>query len=530
MSESLSRQPPITAQDDADLESPLPPIDGVRRAAWIALVAAAVAVIPYLVPGLEPYRAWVPGEPVPLAHIVEDQPSLRSGIAALTRRPAFHDDDTLMRRAPLPSASDDRPRQARRRDEDPGEPERPPLPRIPAEEFAGLSRGIDDPTGAMNRFYARLGRVARREPVLARISVYGTSINGADRATSVVRARMQAIFGDGGKGWVPVAPGWRYQRHQDVRWTSDHWDTFVVNRGDGPLDRYGFGGVVAINRHRRAISTFETTDEAPGDAVSTFRVFHQAWPEGGELSLQLDDEPPRIVSTRADEVEDRVETIRARDGAHRLTLRAHVPDGHDDEAGEAQQDLRLYGVAMERAGPGVVVDGLALIGAFTRVLRLFDDDHLRAQVAQREPDLVVFWMGANDAVSQSVPYLHDQYVGYYRQIVRRFRAGRPGMSCLVMSILDKGERVRGHIRTRDRVPELVDAQREVAVAEGCAFFDAYRALGGSGTMRRWYQASPRLVTADLGHLTDAGSRVTGTVLYRALIKGYDDWIADGEPN
>src|SRR5690606_1348468 len=115
--------------------------------------------------------------------------------------------------------------------------------------------------------------------------------------------------------------------------------------------------------------------------------------------------------------------------------------------------------------------GLALIGAFTRVLRLFAEGHIETQIRQRDPSLLVFWMGANDAVSRSVPFVPEQYAEHYRGILRRFSRARPETSCLVMSILDKGERRGGRIVTRQRVPAMVALQREIALAEGCAFFD-----------------------------------------------------------
>jgi lysophospholipase L1-like esterase len=514
---------------------------GVWRALGIAAVAACFAWIPYVVEeipmpfGMDPIPAEHlqvvgPNDALPLTDLLDATP--RQGGASLAgalRRQTLleEDDQALIEAAPLPEAVEVQPRRSRRRPPRRGEEEREqaPLARIDPEEYAGLTQEIEDPSHSMRAFYRQLARVERDRPVLARMGVYGTSTNGADRMTEQVRILLQRRFGDGGKGWVPVAPGWRYQRHQNVEWSHDHWRTYVVNRSDGPLDRYGFGGVLAINRHRGAYSTVGTVDDEPaGRAVSVFRVFHQAWPGGGRLSLQVDEEEPRVVDTRSETVEDRVETIEVPDGAHELTLRP-VPG----EDGEASESLRLYGVVMERDGPGVVVDGLALIGAFTRVLRLFAEEHLETQVQQRDPDLLVFWMGANDAVSETMPFIEDQYREHYRGILRRFQDANPGMSCMVMSILDKGERVRGRIRTRERVPRMVAIQREIAHAEGCAFFDTYEALGGRGTMRRWYGNSPRLVTADLGHLTAAGSRILGTMVYRALMKGFDDWIADGEP-
>ncbi|MBX3270651.1 MAG: hypothetical protein KF729_10335 [Sandaracinaceae bacterium] len=497
---------------------------GVWRAARVALFAACFAWIPYAVPGLERLRVIGPGDAWPLADLLHATPRQGgAGIAGALREHRIvdrDDDDALLRLAPLPPPLEIVPRrEAPPPLATPGA--RTPPPRIDPGDYHGLTREIEDPHDAMRWFYRRLGRVARGERVLARMSVYGTSINGGDLTTAQLRRLLSERFGDGGKGWVPIAPGWRYQRHQDVEWSSEGWRTYVVNRGDGPLGRYGYGGVVATADHPRAVSRIATRGgDGPGTRASVVRLFYQAWPEGSTLGVAVDDGPPLERSTRAAAVEDRVETIRVADGAHRFTI---------GPAGEAPHRLRLYGVTMERDGPGVVVDGLALIGAFTRVLRLFDEEHLRAQVRQRDPHLLVFWMGANDAVSSSVAYVPERYEAHYRGILRRFREAAPEASCLVMSVLDKGERVAGRIVTRARVPRLVEAQRAIAHAEGCAFFDSFMALGGEGTMARWYTSRPRLVTDDLGHLTASGARVVGSLVHRALLKGYDDWIAEGAP-
>jgi lysophospholipase L1-like esterase len=534
-----------TISDDADGHPA-----GVWRAAAILAVAASFVWIPYVVPGIEEMQVVGPEDDWPLTDLLKTQP--RQGGAGLAG--AFRsrnvvveeDDEALLAAAPLPPALDvatprdqvarmtptptpaDRggPAQDGRGPIEPlGQPTPPGIPveRIDPRRYEGLTQQIEDPSGAMRDFYRQLARVSAGREVLARVGVYGTSTNGADRMTSQLRRLMQAQFGDGGKGWVPVAAGWRFQRHQDVEWDHDHWRTYVVNRGDGPLDRYGYGGVVAISRHRGAYASMQTVESGPGQRVSRFRLFYQAFPEGGPLSVQVDEGAPRVVSTGAATVEDRVLDLDVPDAPHTLTLRSAA------EEGGGAEDLRLYGVAMERDGPGVVVDGLALIGAFTRVLRLFDREHLATQVRQRDPDLLVFWMGANDAVSESVAFVPDRYRRHYRTILRRYQEANPDMSCMVMSILDKGERVNGRIRTRDRVPRLVEVQREVALAEGCAFFNTYEAMGGEGTMRRWYRNRPRLVTDDLGHLTASGSRIMGTLLFRAILKGYDDWLAAGQP-
>lgn len=134
------------------------------------------------------------------------------------------------------------------------EPEAEPPIEIPAEAFAAATLPIVDPSGAMDHFHQRLEAVARGRPgALARIAVYSDSFNGVDLVTSALRQALQARFGDGGKGFVPIAPGWPSQRHQDVDWNHHRdWLTYVVNRGRGPGDRYGLGGVMAYNRTRHA--------------------------------------------------------------------------------------------------------------------------------------------------------------------------------------------------------------------------------------------------------------------------------------
>jgi hypothetical protein len=40
-------------------------------------------------------------------------------------------------------------------------------------------------------------------------------------------------------------------------------------------------------------------------------------------------------------------------------------------------------------------------------------------------------------------------------------------------------------------------------------------------MGRWYTGEPRLVSADFIHPMPAGARIVGTLLYQALLDGYN---------
>ncbi|MGB1016578.1 MAG: hypothetical protein ACPG4T_20745, partial [Nannocystaceae bacterium] len=69
-------------------------------------------------------------------------------------------------------------------------------------------------------------------------------------------------------------------------------------------------------------------------------------------------------------------------------------------------------------------------------------------------------------------------------------------------------------------PRMIEAQRKVARAEGCAFFDTVAAMGGEGSAGRWFKRKPRLIGGDLSHATSKGHQVIGELVYRAVIEGY----------
>ena len=93
-----------------------------------------------------------------------------------------------------------------------------------------------------------------------------------------------------------------------------------------------------------------------------------------------------------------------------------------------------------------------------------------------------------------------------------------------MSPMDRGERKNGgEIDTIPTLPHLVDIEARVASETGTAFFNTYSAMGGQGTMARWYTSEPRLVGADFIHPLPAGAKVVGELLYKALRDGYNEY-------
>lgn len=489
-----------------------------------------LALSTYLIPGMSELRPWEPGEPIPLASLVSLRPTVGQvdapvgGTSGGSGPPMTVDQaresaaqslgaDLAANLGSQAAGTDDGDALA-------DEPESHSGFRVEPDELAGLVREFEDSSGrALDAFFAALVRTATPGAThLTRVAYWGDSTIAADDVTSTLRRRLQKRFGDGGHGFHLIGKGTMPYRHKDVlAEQSGEWTVHSVIRKEIPDGRYGFGGHLHRSRGSGR-ARFETVRRGPiGRMVSGFELFYQRHPSGGKVELAVDGGAPSVLDTRAGQVEDAWERIPVEDGPHALTLRT-LPGG----------EARLYGIAMERGGPGVVVDSLGIVGARASRMLNFDPDHLAAQIAHRAPDLMVIAFGGNEASDRNMNF--ERYRQVMTEVVRRVRAGRPEASCLLMAPLDQGERDRrGRVRTMPNVPRIVAVQREVAAAEGCAFFDTFQAMGGEGAMGRWHQAKPRLGWGDFRHATPAGYEVIGNMLYKALLKGLSDYLA-GTPD
>ena len=81
----------------------------------------------------------------------------------------------------------------------------------------------------------------------------------------------------------------------------------------------------------------------------------------------------------------------------------------------------------------------------------------------------------------------------------------------------------GEIVTPDILPRIVEIQAKVAMETGCAFFNTFEAMGGAGTMAKWYASQPRLVSSDFMHPLPGGAAIVGRLLNSAICDGFEQF-------
>jgi lysophospholipase L1-like esterase len=178
---------------------------------------------------------------------------------------------------------------------------------------------------------------------------------------------------------------------------------------------------------------------------------------------------------------------------------------------------RVFGVIIESAEPGVVVDTLGINGARIQTALAWAEEPWVRAVARRSADLVIVAYGTNEVFDALAP---ERYRPMYEALLARIRRGAPTSACWLVGPTDVG---RGGRQADARVAQIERVQREVARRNGCLYFSPASAMGGSNGFERWLRERPPLAVNDGVHLAKRGYRRLGDQMASVLVEGYEDY-------
>ncbi len=370
--------------------------------------------------------------------------------------------------------------------------------------FTKIARGADIPVenaAALVPFFELLYRHQKGEmqgPV--RILHYGDSHTAADEWTGDLRARFQEKFGDGGSGYSFAGRPWNSYRRLDVRTGSTkgwHTDGLVGRSGDGA---YGLGGV--------SMST-----KSPHEAVyllaegQQFELFYLQQPGGG--AIQIYDNGGLVERISTDGAEEpgyfHYETT---PGQHKLEVETL------DRA-----PVRLFGWVAENA-TGVTYETLGINGAQASIMLDWNEPVLRSNIERRNPSLIILAYGTNEAGRKD--WTLESYSQMFKDLIGRIRSAAPTATIMVIGPPDRWIKTRKGWQTMENIDMIVEAQRQAALATGCAFWDLRAKMGGKGSMQQWVTAG--MAQYDHVHFTGSGYRVLGDAVFRDLMGQYDVFV------
>jgi lysophospholipase L1-like esterase len=369
---------------------------------------------------------------------------------------------------------------------------------------------IEDPGGhALDGLQSALRRVVI-ERSQARIVFYGASHVASDLFTGALRQRLQHRFGEAGPGFVVPGKPWKFYRNAGI--TSEESRNFkafrIVERA--PIEGiYGLAGVAVDAGKKPALAAIATRPNGGlSGAVSRAELYYLKQPNGGHLHVYIDGQHMPRITTSAKNTEPGYAHWELKDGPHRFELRT-----------QGDGPVRVFGLALERDQPGVILDTLGVPGTRVRDHLFWDDAVYREHLARRKPDMVVLAYGTNESGDDDVPL--EQYEANVRRVLKRVREVANDASCLLIGPSDRPVRNDdGTFEPRPLTEQISNVQRRVSADFGCGFFDVQRFMGGSMSMMRWVSAVPPLGTSDYIHFTQAGYERLAAVLYEDLMAGF----------
>lgn len=388
----------------------------------------------------------------------------------------------------------------------------PPPPPLSLDEVPHVG-ALARPLPELAAFYDQLDAVRHGHQALrpVRVMWMGDSHTSADFMTHRVRLRLQTLASDAGPGFLRL--GLDAYRHEGAsfevfgKWRQE--PVLPAQRTRVKDGVFGYGGIrtlpqagarVRFSVRPSAASAAGQLGEGVAPVPLRFRLAYRL-PSGAAFDVRVGQEEVSLTSSSAPEADAAAIAL--------LDLSGTMADSFElvHVAGAPE----IFGVFVERAEAGLVLDTVGIDGARAATALAWEPEQFVAAVRERAPSLLVLAYGTNEVFDKGAV---DQYTEHLVTLIQRVRQGAGRIPCWVIGPMDAP--VPGGA-SRPRVEEVSRAQQAAARREGCAFTSAQALMGGEGSFARWTAARPQLARTDGIHLTIAGYRVLGDLLADTLV-------------
>lgn len=328
---------------------------------------------------------------------------------------------------------------------------------------------------------------------------YGGSHIQAERPTTFARAKLQDVYGDGGRGMI-----FNYgaaNTYSSVNYTSTFKGTWVYAKSFQipPKVPLGVCGMSVETNQANAELNFKFKTSIPEDRYKIV-LFFENDSTVADFEFKIDTNLYRF---------DRKSLTELRKNYVEIIYTGSITDLQvKTTSGSSSNYFRFYGIDIEKVvNSGVVYHSLGVGAAPMRSVLYLDKMPDQAEVLK--PDIVLLDFGTNDILYNNAidPKLPEQV----RKAIRKFRAVNPEVLIILTSTQDlyrKGKYITAG-------PEFRDLMDSLAREQKCMFWNWYDLSGGLRTIRTW--ESLGYCQSDYIHLTQKGYKVKGEFLASSIL-------------
>lgn len=333
----------------------------------------------------------------------------------------------------------------------------------------------------------------------------GDSHTAADFFTGELRKRLQALFGNGGAGYMTAGKPHAGVRSSSFKITaSSGWTYKSLNRASEPSD-FWLSGYNAIASDAGQTITFETETAVPFDAIEIETVRQ---PEGGKIDIRLDKDAPISYDLKADRAEPvviRLDAQRPTDKVRQIAI---------STAGAGTANIASVSVFNRRSG--LTYSAVGFPGAQINLIDKFDERVLASELHRISPHIVVLAFGTNEGFRDDLDM--TAYAQVYERTVTRIQSILPGATIVVVSPPAGAHREGGECgRTPPLLARVRETQEEIAKRHKLVYWNWASIMPEECGAHRWAAMSPPLMAKDLVHFTVEGYKKSAGEFLNTLI-------------
>lgn len=338
----------------------------------------------------------------------------------------------------------------------------------------------------------------------------GDSHIAADYITSMIRHRLQAKYGDGGRGLMHIDQRWGFGGRKTKRKDSTWTQTRVVDKY-GPGKPFGISGMSLVSKKKGAKVAYRVL---PGDEV--LRVYYQQRPKGAPVQVRFEGKEIGRFET-AGAAQSKVFELELPAPAGAPPKKKRGPAGWTLELVAQAKGAQLFSIAFEKKGStGVIYESVGPVGADAKVYLQTGRDSFVQHLKAHAPDVVVLMVGGNDALKSRKKWTDlAQVKKDHEALLDLLKSTLPNTAVMIWSPMDAGDKKGKRVTSKPLLGEVRDLQKAVAAAKGAAFWDTLEAMGGVGAVKRWHAA--RVMNSDLVHPKKRAADLLGQLFADALL-------------
>ena len=351
---------------------------------------------------------------------------------------------------------------------------------------------------------------AQADHKVYRVVHYGDSQIEMDRITSVLRQRLQEMFGGSGPGMISAV-----KRIYSISINQSYSGNLVryalvsdSTSHKASHGRYGMMTQFCQTNGQTTVSFSKTSNSQAYDKakeISRVSVLFGNNSEGFRISLKAGDY-------------QETESCPAKSSATMLTW--ELPTSVERGSISFQGSAEIYGIMLD-GGYGVAVDNNALRGCSGTIFTRINKPLMKESFELTDTRLIILQFGGN-----RMPIINSskQISSYMRELdkqIKYFQEVAPQATLLFIGPADMGKSYNGKMGSYKYMSEVNDSIMAMALNNNVAYWDMFHVMGGEGSMAQYVKHKPPLGSPDHIHFTFLGAQEMGNDLSKSLIIYHD---------